>query len=1488
MSGPSAGADVPAHHDDPIVIAGMSVEAPGGITTPEEFHRALADGADLMGPLPRDRGWPVDQLLAIDAVTGWGAVPDAGGFLSGAAEFDPLFFGLSPREAAAMDPQQRVAMRVAWRALENAGIDPSSVRDTEVGVYFGASITEYGPRAAAVNEFSGHRIAGTALGAVSGRISHALGTVGPSMTVDSACASSINALHLAANAVRAGECDWAIAGAVCVMGSPAAFFEFSRNNALAPDGRCHSYAASAAGTVWGEGAGAVVLERASRARARGHRVYGIVRGSRVNHNGAGAPIVVPSAQAQRRLIERTLAAAGVDPAQVDYIEGHGTATLGDALELEALGQTYGAADGRTAPALVGSVKSNAGHAQAAAGMLGLIKVLQSARHGELVGTRFADEPADDFDWEAAGLALANGTRNWPARDGRRFAAVSSFGVSGTNAHVILELGDQVEAAPVPRAAHRLPDGRVPVLITGDSPELLATAAAEAAQYVRARPEVSVPDVGDQLLTTRRLLRHRAVIAAGDRDDLLVALDAVAAGAPHPDTVAGTAARRRVAYVYPGQGSQRPGMGALDYRTSAAYRAAVDECHRASLRLFSSSPRDYVLGTLAADDPGATDVRVVQPALFMHMVGLTAMWDAAGARPSAVIGHSQGEIAAALRAGAMTLDESLVIVTERARLVHELSPRGYTMAVLGIDQEECEKILARNSGWAELSVVNSAHLICISGTRDTVLRIIEELEEQGKFAREIRVEYPAHTSVVSRFQGEFLTALARYPMSECFADTAIGCYGATLGEAIDSSMTLGDYWFWNLRNRVRFDLAIAAAADDGVEVFIEMAENPTLALAMAETLSDVPRPTTVLGTRRRDCEDLTVFTRNVQALAVTDRDFDWAALAVDDPQERPGLPLEDFPNTPLRAMHLWADRDAGLSDEVNAPGWGATAPGRDVRVFAPSWRRLTQRTLLPPRRMVVIDPHGRSADQAAALCAAAADQGAHAAVLDSGGAVPDDVDTAVLLVPPAGEAAGGVTGLVADLLAEDAWRDGAQLPREFICVTTGSVATHSDDRVDPVGAALAAALRCGAVEYGRTRFRRVDVADPVDGRALVSALHVDAPELAVRADGLYAKTLEPSGDDGDDSWGPEALAHVLITGGTGRLGVEFADWFAARGAGRITVVSRSGGDEAVRGRLAGIARRHRVPVDVRRIDLTEPADVATLPEVLAEPVTLLVHAALDYVAAPLEGCGRSTVERALEAKVGGLHRVLEALVPPAGDAGDDRALRGVLLFSSLAGTLGGRAQGLYAAGNALLDAEAAALRRRGIPATAVAWGLWRAVGPLTAEEVERVTATGVIPMAPDAALAAGARLRDYDPVVMSADWPQLRELLVLAGHEGLFGEVDAPEPSTPVPAAAAVDAVPPVAPAESTPSAELSPPVEPPPPVESVDTDLVTALVAELAAAMGMSAGELDPQLPLVALGLDSLQALDFRKRVQGSLGRDLPVEAILGGASLDEVVDLMA
>lgn len=422
---------------DPIVIAGMAVAAPGGIDTLAGYWSAIAQERDLLGPFPRDRGWPIGEILSLARRDGWRAVRDSGGFLTDAADFDPAFFGISPREAVAMDPQQRVALRVAWQALENAGINPGALAGAEVGCYLGASFTEYGPRGAEVNEHTGYRVTGAALGAVAGRISHCLGLIGPSICVDTACASSLSAIHLAANAIRAGECEWALAGGVCVMGSPAGFFEFSKNNALSLDGQCKPYADDATGTVWGEGAGVVVLEHESRARRLGHRIYARVLATRVNHNGKGASIAVPSSAAQERLIRNTVAAAGIEPGLVGLVEGHGTGTaVGDPLELAALQRVYGAEEREVR---LGSVKSNLGHAQAASGMLGLIKVLLSGMHGQIPPTRYAGNPNRSVDWAGSNLRLAERLTQWAPVDGVRYAAVSSFGVAGTNAHAVLAM-----------------------------------------------------------------------------------------------------------------------------------------------------------------------------------------------------------------------------------------------------------------------------------------------------------------------------------------------------------------------------------------------------------------------------------------------------------------------------------------------------------------------------------------------------------------------------------------------------------------------------------------------------------------------------------------------------------------------------------------------------------------------------------------------------------------------------------------------------------------------------------------------------------------------------------------------------------------------------------------------------------------------------------------------------------------------------------------
>lgn len=432
------------HDDDPAVIVGMAVEAPGGVHTADAFWDLLADQREALTHFPTDRGWDVSALLDGSRRDGFKQIRDLGGFLSGAGSFDPAFFGISPREAVAMDPQQRVALRLAWRAIENAGINPDDLAGHDVGCYVGASALEYGPELAEFSSHSGHLITGTSLGVISGRIAYTLDLAGPALTVDTSCSSALAAFHTAVAAVRAGDCDLALAGGVCVMGSPGYFVEFSKQHALSDDGHCRPYSAHASGTVWAEGAAMFLLQNKSAAIRAGRRVLAEVRATAVNADGRTVGLTAPSGAAQQKLFARALAKAGVAPEDVGMIEGHGTATrLGDRTELRALATTYGA----TAPgsgALLGSVKSNVGHAQAAAGALGLAKVIISAQRGSVPASLHTDEASCEIDWESQGLRLATKLTPWPAKSGERIGAVSAFGMSGTNTHAIVAVPDAGE------------------------------------------------------------------------------------------------------------------------------------------------------------------------------------------------------------------------------------------------------------------------------------------------------------------------------------------------------------------------------------------------------------------------------------------------------------------------------------------------------------------------------------------------------------------------------------------------------------------------------------------------------------------------------------------------------------------------------------------------------------------------------------------------------------------------------------------------------------------------------------------------------------------------------------------------------------------------------------------------------------------------------------------------------------------------------------
>ncbi|MEU6126890.1 type I polyketide synthase, partial [Streptomyces sp. NPDC047123] len=690
-----------ATDDDPVAIVGMACHYPGGVGSPEDLWRLVADGTDAIGPFPEDRGWDTAGLFDPDPDRVGHSYTREGGFLYEAARFDAPFFGISPREAAATDPQQRLLLETAWQAFEHAGIDPATLRGTPCGVITGIMYDDYGSRflARKPDGFEGRIMTGSTPSVASGRVAYTFGLEGPAITVDTACSSSLVAMHLAAQALRQGECDLALAGGVTVMATPNTFVEFSRQRGLAADGRCKPFAATADGTGWGEGAGLVVLERLSDARRKGHKVLALLRGSAVNQDGASNGMTAPNGPSQERVIRAALAGAGRTPDDVDVVEAHGTGTtLGDPIEAQALLATYGQGRSGDRPLWLGSIKSNIGHTQAAAGVAGVIKMVMALRNELLPATLHVDEPTPHVEWDGGGVRLLTEPVPWARSARARRAGVSSFGISGTNAHLILEEAPE----ETPRATSSggtpavTPDAAVvPWVVSGKTGEGLREQARSLADFASARPEETPTEVGWSLATTRSLFEHRAVALGTDHETLLAGLRSLASGEPSPDIVEGSVrgpAGAGPVLVFPGQGSQWVGMGARLLDESAVFAARIEECERAL-----SQHVDWSLSeVLRGDGSELSRVEVVQPVLWAVMVSLASVWADCGITPAAVVGHSQGEMAAACVAGALSLEDAARIVAVRSDALRRLMGRG-DMASVGAGAEVAAELIGDRPG-----------------------------------------------------------------------------------------------------------------------------------------------------------------------------------------------------------------------------------------------------------------------------------------------------------------------------------------------------------------------------------------------------------------------------------------------------------------------------------------------------------------------------------------------------------------------------------------------------------------------------------------------------------------------------------------------------------------------------------------------------------------------------------------------------------------------
>ncbi|MFK4548182.1 acyl transferase domain-containing protein/NADPH:quinone reductase-like Zn-dependent oxidoreductase [Streptomyces tendae] len=842
---------------DPVVIVGTACRLPGGIDSPEELWRLLCDGEDVLGPFPTDRGWDLDALYDPDPTAPGRSYVREGGFLAGAAEFDAPFFGISPREAEAMHPQQRVLLEVVWEALERAGVDPATLRGTATGVFVGAEAHEYGPGLTNAHGAEGHLHTGTAGSVASGRIAYELGLRGPVLTVDTASSSSLVALHLAVRSVRGGECAQAIVGGVTVMPTPAAFVAFSRQRGLSPDARPKPFGADANGTAWSEGAGVLFVERLSTARAAGHQVLAVVRGSAINSDGASAGLTAPSEEAQREVVVAALADAGLRPSEVDAVEAHGTGTpLGDPIEARALIATYG--QDRDRPLWTGSLKSNVGHTQAAAGVLGVVKMVEALRHGVLPATLRAEPPTPHVDWSSGAVELLTGQRDWTSGDAPRRCGVSSFGFSGSNAHVLLE-----EAPPVPVPAERETEpgpAALPLVLSARSAAALR---GQAARLVGL--EAGPRDLGHSLVTTRSLFEHRAVVV--DRDGL----EAFARGEATPAVVHGVAdAEGRTVFVFPGQGAQWAGMGARLLDESPVFAERIGACEAALSEFTDWSLVDVLRQAEGA--PSLDRVDVVQPVSFAVMVSLAALWRARGVRPDAVVGHSQGEIAAAVVAGALSLEDGARVVALRGQVIARRIAGDGVMMSVPLPVERVESLLPAD-GSVQIAVVNGPASVVVAGAPAVLETLFDTLTADGVRVRRVDIDYASHTAQVEEVQEELLELLA--PVRPRTAEVPF--YSTVTGEWLDTATMDGDYWYRNLRSTVKFGPAIAALLDEGHRAFIECSPHPVLRVGIGEAVEAAGVRAVVTGTLRRGEDGLERVYASFAEAFVRGVPVDWAGL-----------------------------------------------------------------------------------------------------------------------------------------------------------------------------------------------------------------------------------------------------------------------------------------------------------------------------------------------------------------------------------------------------------------------------------------------------------------------------------------------------------------------------------------------------------------------------------------------------------------------------------